>query len=102
MICTLTARRLTPGSFAGFRAAFVSVNDEMPADARDRWKNVYICQDVADPDVALTFGFFHGTVEELRDMQSRFAPPAQHEEAASLIAETLFDGSFQVVDELSA
>jgi hypothetical protein len=102
MICTLTARRLTPGSFDAFREQFVGANETFPAEVRERWKNVYVCQDVADPDVALTFGFFHGTLDDLRELQGRIPPPAAHEEAQALIADTLFDGSFEVTEELTS
>jgi len=34
-------------------------------------------------------------------MQARFSPPAERSAAAAVIADTLFDGSFRVVDELS-
>jgi hypothetical protein len=64
MICTLTARRLKPGAYEEFRAAW---------DIGGRpsgWTHVYHCRDVEDPDVVLSFGLFDGSLEELREAQT--------------------------------
>ena len=41
MICTLTARRLKPGSFDNFRTQFEKIGDTAPAEVLARWTNVY-------------------------------------------------------------
>jgi hypothetical protein len=64
MICTLTARRLKPGAFDAFREAFEKAGiEDVPEDIVKRWSRVYVCRDVTDENVALTFGFFEGTLE---------------------------------------
>ena len=70
MICTLTARRLNPGQAADFKVAFERAGEVAPEEVMKRWKKVYVCRDVTDPDVVLTFGLFDGTVDELRAIQS--------------------------------
>ena len=102
MICTLSARRLKPGSFEDFRSAFTSMGGEAPDEMIKRWKWVHVCRDVTDENVALTFGFFDGTVEELRQIQSdlggedsRVAPFAQ------FVDEVLLDGSYEVLEQNS-
>ena len=55
MICTLTARRLKPGSYEQFRSAWD------PGSVPVGWTRVYHCRDVSDPDVVISFGLFDGT-----------------------------------------
>jgi hypothetical protein len=71
MICTLTARRLKPGAYEEFRAAW---------DIGGRpsgWTHVYHCRDVEDPDVVLSFGLFDGSLDELREAQDRLGRQSQ-------------------------
>lgn len=70
MICTLTARRLKPDAFDAFREAFEKAGiEDVPPEIVKRWSRVYVCRDVTDDNVALTFGFFEGTLEQLREIQ---------------------------------
>jgi hypothetical protein len=70
MICTLTARQLKPGAFDAFREAFEKAGiEDGPQEIVKRWSRVYVCRDVTDENVALKFGFFEGTLEELREIQ---------------------------------
>lgn len=98
MICTLTARRLKPNSYDDFRAAWD------PGDAAEevigRWKNVYHCRDVDDENVVLSFGFFDGNLDELREVQQEFGRDRQVDSVEPFVEEILFDGSFEVVEEL--
>ena len=55
MICTLTARRLNPGSYDQFRSAWD------PGAVPVGWTRIYHCRDVSDPDVVVSFGLFDGT-----------------------------------------
>jgi hypothetical protein len=99
MICTLTARRLKPGTFDAFRAEFESMGEKIPEEILRRWKNVYVTRDVTDPDVALTFGFFDGTLEELREIQD--VDPGPPDAVAGFVDEVLLDGSYEVVAEIT-
>ena len=103
MICTLTARRLKPGGFDAFRAAFEKAGvEDVPEEIIKRWSRVYVCRDVTDEDVALTFGFFDGTLDELREIQQAGSERGpQSSEVASHVEEILLDGSYEVREELT-
>jgi heme-degrading monooxygenase HmoA len=98
MICTLTARRLTPGAYEEFRAAWD------PAHADDEalhgWTRIYHCRDLADPDVVLSFGLFDGTRDALREAQARLGRNAQVDRVDPHVEQVLLDGSFEVVEQL--
>jgi hypothetical protein len=94
MICTLTARRLEPGSYDAFRSAWD------PGEAPTGWTKIYHCRDVSDPDVVISFGLFDGTLEELRDAQQRLRRPEQVGRVSPHVQEVLLDGSYEVVEQL--
>lgn len=102
MICTLTARRISPGQSDEFLRRFEASADDMPSEIMDRWQAVYACRDTSDPDVILTFGMFDGTQEELREIMDGGDRERQLAEIAPLVAETLIDGSFEVIKEFVA
>jgi hypothetical protein len=99
MICTLTARRLKPGAYDDFRAAWGG-DDGMPEGA-ERWTRVYHCRDVTDENVVVSFGFFDGDLDELREIQQGFERESQVGRIDEHVEETLLDGSYEVVEELS-
>jgi hypothetical protein len=99
MICTLTARRLRPGSYEAFRQAWDPTHGDQ--DALRRWTRVYHCRDVSDPDVVISFGLFDGSLEELREAQARLGRQSQVDRVEPQVAEVLLDGSFEVVEELA-
>jgi hypothetical protein len=104
MICTLTARRLKPGTFEPFREAFEKAGvEDVPQEIVKRWSGVYVCRDVSDENVALTFGFFEGTLEELREIQrqAKGGPRSETGPMAPHIEEVLLDGSYEVLDEIT-
>ncbi|HMJ04535.1 MAG TPA: hypothetical protein VK506_16455 [Conexibacter sp.] len=98
MICTLTARRLKPGAYDAFRAAWDP--GDPPPEVIGRWKQVYHTRDVADPDVVISFGMFDGSLDELREIQAQAGggPPA--ERVGEHVEEVLLDGSYEVVEAL--
>jgi len=99
MICTLTARRIKPGQVDDFKAAFEGLTEETPEEVMKRWPNVYVCRDVTDENVVLSFGFFDGTLDELREIQSEGGGPP--EAVAQFVDEVLLDGSYEVVEEIT-
>ncbi|MBA3420506.1 MAG: hypothetical protein H0U12_01185 [Thermoleophilaceae bacterium] len=99
MICTLTARRLKPGAYDDFRAAWSGGEEGRPKGA-ERWTSVYHCRDVEDENVVVSFGFFDGTLEQLRAAQEEIGREAQTSSVAEYIEEVLLDGSYEVVEEL--
>ena len=101
MICTLTARRIKAGAGEDFRAAFESAVEGTPEEILKRWMQVYVCRDVTDENVILSFGFFDGSVEELREIQAQQEGESPPEAIASYVEEVLLDGSYQVIDEMT-
>ena len=61
---------------------------------------MFICRDVGDPDVMLTFGFFDGTLEELREIQGRFDDATRVDRLWPHVADVLLDGCYEVLDEV--
>jgi len=98
MICTLTARRLNPGSYDAFRDAWDP--SDAPPEVIGHWKRIYHARDIADKNVVISFGLFDGTLEDLRDMQSRMGRSNQVSRIEPLVAEVLLDGSYEVIEEI--
>jgi hypothetical protein len=86
LICTVTARRLKPGTSDDFVEAFKC------SEVKERWTRVYICRDVADDNSILTFGLFEGTLDELREIRSQYDQLAR-----ANVDAVLFDGSYEVL-----
>lgn len=99
MICTLTARRLKPGAYDSFRAAW-DPGDTAP-EVFERWNPVYHVRDVSDPDVVISFGFFNGSLDELRDIQAQVGRGEQVARVAESVQEVLLDGAYEVVEQVS-
>jgi hypothetical protein len=61
MLCAHTVRRLKPGTFDDFAAAFMPDAENPPAG----WVRFHMLRGLADENEVVTFGFFDGTLEEL-------------------------------------
>jgi hypothetical protein len=99
MICTLTARRLKPGSYDDFMDVWHQrPDDHRAAEAVAKWNPVYATRDVNDENVVVSFGFFHGSLEELRAAQeaSSYAEAARSWD--QYVEEVLLDGAYEVVE----
>lgn len=70
MICTLT-HRLKPGAYDDFRAAWGGDDEERP-EVPAKWNPVYMTRDVNDENVVVAFGFFNGSLDELRQAQQKY------------------------------
>jgi hypothetical protein len=99
MICTLTARRLKPGSYDAFRAAWDPqvAGGPMPAG----WTQIFHAHDIDDPDVVLSFGLFDGDVQALREAQAAMKRDAQLDRIGEHVDSVLLDGSFEVVEHMT-
>ena len=64
MLCALTVRTLKPGTFEDFRRAFMGHAN--PDSAPDGWVRFNMIRGLEHPDEVVCFGFFAGTLEELR------------------------------------
>jgi hypothetical protein len=98
MICTLTARRLNPGAYDAFRAAWdatYTTHDEIR-----QWNSIYHARDLTDPDTVVSFGLFEGTADELRTTQARMSRN-DTDLITPHVAATLLDGAYEVIAELT-
>lgn len=98
MLCALTVRRLRPGSFEDFRAAFVPEDmSEVPAG----WKRFYALRSTADENEVITFGLFDGTLEELRAGQQEGDYDQRRAAADQFVESVGADGIYEIVEERS-
>ncbi|MGZ5307650.1 MAG: hypothetical protein ACXWW8_04590 [Solirubrobacterales bacterium] len=95
MLCALTVRKLKPGKFDEFKNAFIpSEGTEAPAG----WKQFYAIRNVEDEDEVITFGFFDGTIEDLRS-QDRTDYDARIQTIDEFVESVGTDGVYDVVEE---
>ncbi len=99
MLCALTVRKLKPGTMEQFRQAFIPDDGvEVPAG----WKKFYALQNANDENEVITFGFFDGTLEELRAGQQDSSDYDARRAAVDELVESVgADGVFEVVEERS-
>jgi quinol monooxygenase YgiN len=97
MICALTVRRLKPGTFDQFRDAFLEpvAGGQLP----EGFVRFEMVRNTDDPDEVICFGFFAGTVEELRASVEKFGYAAQQESIAPYVESVGADGLYEVVEE---
>lgn len=99
MLCALTVRKLKPGTMEQFKEAFIPGGD---MQAPPGWKRFYAIRNVADENEIVTFGFFDGTLDELRASQEDNGEYEQRRAAADEFVESVgADGVFEVVEERS-
>ncbi len=67
MLVALTVRKLKPGSQEDFRKTFTPSDEEFPPG----WKRFYAIRNVDDENEVITFGFFDGSLDELRSEQGQ-------------------------------
>lgn len=97
MLCALTVRKLKPGSLEDFRKAFTPSGDEAPPG----WKRFYALQNVNDENEVITFGFFDGSLEELRASQAEGDYEDRRTQAEELVESVGADGIYEIVEERS-
>ena len=96
MLCALTVRRLKPGTFEEFRKAFMRHAD--PAAVPSGWVRFSMIRGIEDPDDVVCFGFFDGTLEEMRSAgQEGYAE--QMADIAPYVASVGTDAIFDVVED---
>ncbi len=95
MICALTVRKLKPGTFEQFRDAFMSNADEMP----EGFVRFNMLRNAENPDEVISFGFFEGSVEQLREVAANEGYEEQLEKIAPFVDSVGADGLYEVVEE---
>jgi hypothetical protein len=99
MLCALTVRKLKPGKLEDFKAAFMPPEDMEPPPG---WKRFYAIRNVADENELITFGFFDGTLEELRASQQDSSDYDERRAATEEFVESVgADGIYEIVEERS-
>ena len=100
MICALTVRTLQPGTFDDFRQAFMSVLEA--DDPPEGWVRFNMVRNVDNPDEVIAFGFFDGTVDELRSTAAQDeSRAAQLEAIKPYVAAVGADGLYEIVEEFT-
>jgi hypothetical protein len=96
MLCALTVRTLKPGSFEQFREAFMryeNVDDPPPG-----YVQFNMIRNAKNPDEVICFGFFDGTVDELRRAATEQDYAGQLEAIAPYVESVGADGLYEVVE----
>lgn len=96
MICALTVRKLKPGSFDQFREAFMAGMADTPPEGFVRFN---MLRNAEDPDEVISFGFFDGSVEQLRELASKEGYDEQLERIAPFVESVGADGLYEIVEE---
>ena len=99
MICALTVRTLKPGTFEQFREAFMQHEDPEPPPGFVRFNMI---RNTENPDEVICFGFFDGTVDELRRVAAEQDYAGQIEAIAPFVESVGADGLYEVVEEYTA
>jgi len=96
MICALTVRTLKPGSFDQFREAFMSGMEEDPPEGFVRFD---MLRSTENPDEVISFGFFDGTPEKLREIAAKEGYDEQLQRIAPFVESVGADGLYEIVEE---
>ena len=97
MLCALTVRTLKPGTFEEFREAFMRHEDLESAPAG--YVRFNMIQRVESPDEVICFGFFDGTVDELRRIVAERGYAEQLEAIAPFVETVGADGLYEIVED---
>jgi len=98
MLCALTVRKLESGSFDQFREAFMR---DLPGGLPSGWVRFNMIRNVDDADEVVCFGFFDGSVAELRD-DGQAGYDEQLAAIAPYVESVGANGVYEVVEDLAA
>jgi heme-degrading monooxygenase HmoA len=99
MICALTVRTLKPGTFEEFKEAFMG--DSFEDDAPEGFVRFNMLRNTENPDEVISFGFFDGTPEQLREVAAREGYEEQLEKIAPFVESVGADGLYEIVAEFT-
>jgi hypothetical protein len=94
VLCALTIRNLKPGAYEDFRRAWE------PETWPEGWVRAYHMRNIESENEVVSFGFFEGTIDELRRTQLEGGHAAQRERIAPFVESIGADGIFEVVEEV--
>lgn len=97
--CALTVRKLKPGSYDDWRAAWwpESETEEMPDGGE-----VFIVRNLKDPDEVIAFGIFEGDIEEMRKMMDPETEKKRQDAMAPHVESVGADGMYEVVEHITS
>lgn len=95
MICALTVRTLKPGTFDDFREAFLAGMD--PNSPPEGWVRFDMLRNAENPDEVITFGFFDGSVDDVRRDEAEHGYDEQMQRIEPYVAATGTSGLYEVV-----
>jgi heme-degrading monooxygenase HmoA len=99
MLCALTVRKLKPGTFEDFRKAFMGPMES--GDPPEGWVRFNMIRSVDDENEVVCFGFFDGSVEDLRAQASDGEGREQQQRDIEPFVESVgTDALFEVVENL--
>ena len=96
MLCAHTVRRLKPGTFDNFAAAFMPAADNPPAG----WVRFHMLRGLADENEVVTFGFFDGTLEELERSQDQAGFEEHRAAVAPYVDAVIVNGVYDIAVSL--
>jgi hypothetical protein len=96
MICALTVRKLKAGTFDQFREAFMGDMEEEPPEGFVRFN---MLRNAEDSDEVISFGFFDGSPEQLREVAANEGYAEQLERIAPFVESVGADGLYEIVEE---
>ena len=95
MLVALTVRKLKPGSYEQFRQAWE------PEDWPEQWERAYHIRNVNDENEVISFGFFNGTLDELRQFRDESGREDERQRRMTeLVESTGADGIYEVIEEV--
>lgn len=95
MIAALTVRKLKPGTYDEWRAAWQGDDDDMPEGAE-----VYILRNKKDPDEIIAFGLVEGNMDEIMAGMDPAVEEARQEAMAPYIESVGADGIYDVIEHI--
>lgn len=95
MVCALTVRQLKPGTFDEFREKFMEGTEDMP----EGWVRFNMVRNADNPDEVVTFGFFDGSVEDVRSAAAEQGYDEQLERIAPFVSGVGADALYEVVED---
>ena len=96
MLCALSVRKLKPGAYDDFRAAW------QPEEFPSALLRAYHVRDVSDPDVVISFGLLDGDAADIGSFREEVADVEARRQAAMAahVDELIVDGIYEVVEEV--
>jgi len=94
MLCAHTVRRLKPGTYDDFAAAFMPSAEDMP----EGWVRFHALRSLADENEVVTFGFFDGTREQLEKGQDESDFDERRKAIEPYVDSVVVNGIYEVAE----